>query len=60
MDDKEQAKQVREEFQKSRVGAVLRCTEIMIDSGRKDLAKQILSTTKIGRDQIAELKSQVN
>jgi hypothetical protein len=59
MDDTEQVKQIREEFQKSRIGAVLRCTEIMIDSGRKDLAKQILSTTKINRDKITELKSQI-
>jgi hypothetical protein len=57
-EEQEQIKQMREAFQKSRVGAVLRCTEIMIDSGRKDLAKQILATTHIDRSKLAELKAQ--
>jgi ribosomal protein S20 len=60
MDDQEQTRQIREEFQKSRIGAVLRCTEIMIDSGRKDLAKQILATTHIDRSKLAELKTQIS
>jgi len=50
--------QIRNIFQISRTGAILRCSEIMIDSGRRDLAKQILSTTHIDRNRLAELKSQ--
>jgi hypothetical protein len=29
----------------------------MLDSGRKDLAKQILDTTKIDKNRFAEIKS---
>jgi len=56
-DRQEDTKQIRDTFLKSRTGAILRCAEIMVDSGRKDLAKQILSTTKIDRERLIELKS---
>ena len=48
----------KETFLKSRNGAILRFAEIMVDSGRKDLAKQILSTTKIDRKRLSEIMSQ--
>jgi len=51
-------KQIIDEFLKSRNGAIVRCASIMIDSGRKDLAKQILSTTKIDKNRFAEIKMQ--
>jgi len=51
-------KQIRDTFLKSRTGAILRCAEIMVDSGRKDLAKQILTTTHIDRQRLDELKAQ--
>jgi len=54
---KEDNKQVRDTFLKSRTGAILRCAEIMVDSGRKDLAKQILTTTHIDRQRLTELKA---
>jgi hypothetical protein len=54
----EDNKQVRDTFLKSRAGAILRCAEIMVDSGRKDLAKQILTTTHIDRQRLIELKAQ--
>jgi hypothetical protein len=54
----EDNKQVRDTFLKSRAGAILRCAEIMVDSGRKDLAKQILATTHIDRQRLIELKAQ--
>jgi len=50
--------QVKDAFLKSRDGAIVRCTAIMIDSGRKDLAKQILATTKIDRSRFEEIKAQ--
>jgi len=50
--------QIRDEFLKSRAGAIVRCTSIMVESNRKDLAKQILSTTKIDRTQFEKIKSQ--
>jgi hypothetical protein len=50
--------QIRDEFLKSRNGAIVRCASIMVDSGRKDLAKQILSTTHIDRKQFEEIKMQ--
>jgi hypothetical protein len=50
--------QIRDEFLKSRDGAILRCASIMVDSGRKDLAKQILSTTHIDKNRIIEIKNQ--
>ena len=39
--------QIREEFSKSRKGAISRCISIVLHSGRKDLAKQIFNTTQI-------------
>ena len=54
----EQNTTIRETFLKSRNGAILRCAEVMVDSGRKDLAKQILDTTRIDRGKLAEIKSQ--
>jgi hypothetical protein len=57
-DQHEGTNQVRDAFLKSRAGAILRCAEIMADSGRKDLAKQILSATHIDRQRLMELKSQ--
>jgi aspartate/glutamate racemase len=56
-DQREDAKLIRDIFLKSRTGAILRCAEIMIDLNRKDLAKQILSTTNIDRRRLVELKS---
>jgi hypothetical protein len=58
-DQREDTKQIRDAFLKSRTGAILRCAEIMIDLNRKDLAKQILSTTNIDRQRLVELKSLV-
>ena len=49
---------IRDAFLKSRSGAILRCATIMVDSGRKDLARQILAATSIDRGRLAELKSQ--
>jgi len=57
MDD-ENNKQIRDEFLKSRNGAIVRCASIMVESNRKDLAKQILSTTKIDRTQFEKIKSE--
>jgi len=57
-DQQEDTKQARDAFLKSRAGAILRCAEIMVDSGRKDLAKQILSTTHIDQQRLMELKLQ--
>ncbi|MDR2941742.1 MAG: hypothetical protein LBV17_04025 [Treponema sp.] len=54
----EQSTQIRDEFLKSRNGAIVRCASIMVDSGRKDLAKQILSTTHIDKNRFAEIKIQ--
>jgi len=48
----------RDAFIKSRNGAILRCAEIMVDSGRKDLAKQILNTTHIDLKQLARIIAQ--
>ena len=57
-DRQEDSKRVRDAFLKSRAGAILRCAEIMADSGRKDLARQILTTTQIDRRRLLELKAQ--
>jgi len=54
----EHDKQIRNEFLKSRNGAIVRCASIMVESNRKDLAKQILSTTKIDRTQFEKIKMQ--
>ena len=56
--DQESIRETKEVFIRSRNGAILRCAEIMVDSGRKDLAKQILTTTHIDRNRLTELKSQ--
>ena len=57
MNEQEQKLQIQETFLKSRNGAIVRCASIMVDSGRKDLAKQILVTTKIDREQLEEIKA---
>jgi hypothetical protein len=54
----EHNQQIRDEFLKSRNGAIVRCASIMVNSGRKDLAKQILSTTHIDRTRFREIKIQ--
>jgi len=59
MGGRQEDKQIRDAFLKSRAGAILRCAEIMIDSGRKDLAKQILTATHINRQRLMELKLQI-
>jgi hypothetical protein len=51
MSDNDETEQLREIFLKERNLAILRCAEIMVNSGRKDLAKQIISVTKISRSQ---------
>ena len=51
-------KQIKDEFLKSRNGAIVRCASIMVESNRKDLARQILSTTKIDRTQFEKIKMQ--
>jgi hypothetical protein len=56
--DNEHDNQIRDEFLKSRNGAIIRCASIMIDSNRKDLAKQILSTTQIDQKRFNEIKMQ--
>jgi len=58
MSEQEEKIQVKETFLKSRNGAIVRCASIMVNSGRKDLAKQILSTTKIDRSRFEEIKAQ--
>jgi hypothetical protein len=52
----EHNQQIRDEFLKSRNGAIVRCTAIMIKSGRRDLAKQILLTTHIDKSRFEEIK----
>jgi len=58
MNEQEDKEQIKDAFLKSRDGAIVRCTGIMINSGRKDLAKQILLTTKIDRSRFEEIKAQ--
>ncbi len=58
MVNKHEDKLTRDAFLKSRAGAILRCAEIMVDAGRKDLAKQILITMNIDRQRLIELKLQ--
>ena len=57
-ENQEPPRSAKENFLVSRNGAILRCAEIMVDSGRKDLARQILSTTKIDRNRLEEIKAQ--
>jgi len=54
----EYKEQIKKEFLTSRNGAIVRCASIMVESNRKDLAKQILSTTKIDRNQFEKIKMQ--
>jgi len=49
---------IQETFLLSRNGAIVRCASIMVDAGRKDLAKQILTTTKIDKKRFEELKKE--
>ena len=56
--EQESLRQISDAFLKSRNGAILRCAGIMVDSGRKDIARQILSTTKIDRARLAEIMRQ--
>ena len=58
MSDDENNNQIRDEFLKSRNGAIVRCVSILVDSGRKDLAKQILLTTKIDKNKFKQIKMQ--
>jgi len=58
MSDLEEKIQIKDTFLKSRNGAIVRCVSIMVDSGRKDLAKQILMTTQIDRSRFEEIKAQ--
>jgi hypothetical protein len=56
MDNQEHTEQIQDTFLKSRNGAIVRCVSIMVDSGRKDLAKQILLTTNIDKRKFEEIK----
>jgi len=58
MSEQEEKTQIKDAFLKSRNGAIVRCVSIMVDSGRKDLAKQILTTTQIDRGRFEEIKAQ--
>jgi len=58
MNEDGQKKQIHDAFLKSRDGAIVRCASIMIDSGRKDIARQILETTRVDRKRLEELKAQ--
>ena len=57
-DQKDDFKQVKTAFLKSRAASILRCAEIMAGSGRKDVAKHILVTTHIDKQRLEELKTQ--
>jgi hypothetical protein len=48
---------LRSAFEHSRTGAILKCAGILVDSGRKDLAREVLKTTSIDRAQLARLKN---
>jgi len=58
MSKQEEKTQITDTFLKSRYGAIVRCVSIVADAGRKDLAKQILSATKIDRSQFEKIKAQ--
>jgi len=58
MNEQENTEQIKNTFLISLVGAIVRCASFLIDSGRKDLAKQILATTKIDRNRFQEMKAQ--
>jgi len=57
MNEQENTEEIKNTFLISRDGAIVRCASIMIDSGRKDLAKQILTITKIDRSRFEEMKA---
>ena len=57
MTDNEHTRHTREAFLQSRDGAIVRCAAIMVKLKRKDLAKQILETTRIDRKRFEELKT---
>ena len=57
MSGQENLRKIQETFLKSRNGAIVRCASIMADAGRRDLAKQILLTTHIDREKLAEIKA---
>jgi hypothetical protein len=57
MSGQENKKQIQDAFLKSRNGAIVRCAAIMVNLKRKDLAKQILATTKIDKNKFEELKA---
>ena len=54
----EDVKQVKTAFLKSRAAAILRCAEIIIGSGRKDMGKHVLAAAHIDRQRLEELKAQ--
>jgi len=58
VNEQDNIQQIQQTFLASRNGAIVRCASIMVDSGRKDLAKQILSTTKIDKKKFEEIKMQ--
>jgi len=58
MNEKEEKSLLKDEFYKSRDGAIIRCTSIVAKAGRNDLAKQILLTTKVDRRRFEEIKAQ--
>ena len=60
MSEQDHEKQIRDAFLISRYGTIVHCCSIIIDSGRQDLAKQILDTTKIDKKKFEELKAQNN
>jgi len=60
MKEQENTQQIQQTFLASRNGAIVRCASIMVDSGRKDLAKQILTTTNIDKKKFEEIKQQNN
>ena len=58
MSELEDIKQIQDAFLKSRDGAIVHCASIMINTGRKDLAKQILEAMRIDLNRFKELKAQ--
>ena len=60
MSEQENKEQIQKTFLISRNGAIIRCASIMVTSGRKDLAKQILNTTHIDHKKFEELKAENN
>ena len=57
MNKQEHAKQIQKAFFLSRDGAIVRCVSIIVDKGRKDLAKKVLETTNITKERFDELKA---